>query len=308
MKFSKHLLVSAALLFSLAAFAQEKPKIFDNEEIIIQYDEPLPPKTVIVIEDNKITVNGESAKDNEDIRIIRKNKRLGLTHNFSTWPSELARTYKGILSINDDAFLGVMSGENDKGALVKEVVEGSSADKAGIKKDDVIYAVGDTEIDDPDALAEAIRDMEPGETVAIKLWRDGKKKELKVKLGERGPRTVIGHPIEPIFSPEYNRLFNLNGKLFSQRPKMGMEIQDTEAGNGVTVLHVEEGSPANKAGMQQGDLITAINGASVESVTDIQQIFGTNSDKYHYSITLKRNNKTLEKAVNIPKPLKKMEL
>ena len=83
------------------------------------------------------------------------------------------------------AFLGVSTEDNEKGALVLAVRDGTPADKAGIKEDDIILKVNDKVIKEAVQLTEVIQSFRPGTDVTITILRDGKEKKLEVKLGAR---------------------------------------------------------------------------------------------------------------------------
>ena len=72
----------------------------------------------------------------------------------------------------------------DAGTLVEKVVPGSAAEEAGVRKGDIITALGDTEVMSYGDLLGALRDHEPGETVTLTIFRDGDEKTLEVTLGE----------------------------------------------------------------------------------------------------------------------------
>ena len=94
----------------------------------------------------------------------------------------------------DRAFLGVsyrmvtrqLSVMNDipEGAYVLELVEGSSADDAGIQREDIITHFDGQRIQGDDGLAQLINKKKIGDRVVVRIWRDGEEKELTVQLGE----------------------------------------------------------------------------------------------------------------------------
>ena len=73
----------------------------------------------------------------------------------------------------------------DSGALVEQVVPGSPAREAGVRKGDIITAVGDTRIASYGDLLGALRDHEPGDRVTLTIFRNTEEKKLEVTLGER---------------------------------------------------------------------------------------------------------------------------
>jgi S1-C subfamily serine protease len=101
----------------------------------------------------------------------------------------------------DQAFLGVSSidlddltdtvrerfrVEVDAGAFVTEVVPDSAAEGAGLEVGDVITEIDGTAIESSADVRDAIVDHEPGETVELKITRDGEERSLEVELGRRG--------------------------------------------------------------------------------------------------------------------------
>jgi len=74
--------------------------------------------------------------------------------------------------------------QNARGALVNSVVPGGPAERGGVRAGDVITAVNDTAIQDPNALRNTIARTPPGTEVTLTLWRDGRAGQLRVRLGE----------------------------------------------------------------------------------------------------------------------------
>jgi C-terminal processing protease CtpA/Prc len=72
----------------------------------------------------------------------------------------------------------------NNGAYVSEVVEKSPAEKAGIKEGDVIVKFNDTDIDDADALSNAVRKKKADSEASIEVVRGNDTKTFAVKLGE----------------------------------------------------------------------------------------------------------------------------
>jgi S1-C subfamily serine protease len=71
------------------------------------------------------------------------------------------------------------------GALVEQVVRGTPAREAGVRKGDIITALGDARIASYGDLLGALRDHEPGDRVTLTIFRNGEDKKLEVTLGER---------------------------------------------------------------------------------------------------------------------------
>jgi serine protease Do len=73
----------------------------------------------------------------------------------------------------------------DSGALVEQVVPGSAAADAGVRKGDIITALGDARVESYGDLLGALRDYAPGDTVTLTVFRDGEEMNLEATLGEK---------------------------------------------------------------------------------------------------------------------------
>lgn len=73
----------------------------------------------------------------------------------------------------------------EEGAYVVEITEGTEAEKAGLKPEDIIVAVDDEKITSMDDLIMVVRRHSVGDEVTLRLWRDGKETELQMKVGAK---------------------------------------------------------------------------------------------------------------------------
>jgi serine protease Do len=149
--------------------------------------------------------------------------------------------------------------ENADGALISDVVKGDPADKAGIKAGDVVIAINGKTIKDNRELINVIGSYEPGAKVAVTVIRDGKKKDISVKLGTRKD-TVNPTVTEPD----------------DERPIIVKSLDDEtankyDAKGGVIVTAIDENSNAFEKGLRQGDIILWINRQSVASPEDFYE-------------------------------------
>ena len=86
--------------------------------------------------------------------------------------------FKMLYEDGNTAMLGVVTESEDDGLKITDVTEGSGADKAGLKEDDIITKVDDKKVDDPDDLTKLIRSHKPGDKVNITYLRDKKEQKL----------------------------------------------------------------------------------------------------------------------------------
>ncbi|MBV8604876.1 MAG: DegQ family serine endoprotease [Pelomonas sp.] len=153
--------------------------------------------------------------------------------------------------------------ERPAGALVASVEDGGPAAKAGIKSGDVILKVDGRDIVASSDLPNIVGLDQPGDTVKLDVWRDGKHQELSVKLGnaanKRGQLAASGDSASP------------GAKLgLTLRPLQPEERRESGIAGG---LVIEDASGAAAlAGVQGGDVLLAINGTPVTSVDQVRHI------------------------------------
>ena len=155
------------------------------------------------------------------------------------WPDDAGGAWLGVHLLDLNEQLGDYFGvEDGDGVLVTEVEEDSPAERAGLKAGDVITGLDDQTVTDSDDLVKAIRRHEEGDTVTVHFLRRGKKKHVRVKLGERPepPAPAFGpdHPAFPFGSPErfFRRLHRLDageGKLRRELENLRADIEELRA-------------------------------------------------------------------------------
>lgn len=220
---------------------------------------------------------------------------------------------KSILIRMNSAFLGVSSRKAEKGgATVLEVTKGSPAEKAGIKKGDIITKLNETKIESPESLYETVHNLKPGDKVTILLTRDGKAQSVVATLdkSEQMPKE---------FNYNYNYKFKMppmpdmgdiqfDGNWGLRQPKLGIKAQDAEDGKGVNVLEVEDSSAAWKAGLKRGDIILQFDGSEVNSTNELVDQFQEARRKSSIKVRIQRAGAPQEIEIKIPRKLKTAEL
>jgi S1-C subfamily serine protease len=110
---------------------------------------------------------------------------LGDGFDFGSWGRAPRRLGIGYQEISDQ-LARYFKLPGDSGVLVSRVEEGGPAAKAGLKAGDVILELAGNPIRNGRELRDAVRDAEPGQSVGVKVQRDGSPLELKVTLAEKG--------------------------------------------------------------------------------------------------------------------------
>ena len=150
--------------------------------------------------------------------------------------------------------------KDTKGILVGNVSSGEPADAAGIRTKDIITEFDGKPVDDVQKFRLLVADTPAKKKVPVRLLRDGQPETVYVTLSERpdeqalaqqqrSPAERLGLTVEPV-----------TGDFAQQN-----DIRDK---SGVVVTDVTEGSPADDAGLQRGDLIKEVNNTQVKDVSD----------------------------------------
>ena len=323
---SRKLLVAGIALLTVPALTmaqkeKEKEKDKEVQNIVITRTGDKDEKLVIEVEGDKVKINGKDVKDIKDVNVHVNN--LSGTRVWRGGPGQESWNFNfnendhfSLFSEDENrAMLGVTTEGHDKGAEIKSITKESAAEKAGLKKGDVLTKIDDKKIETTDDVTEAIRAHKPGEKVNITYLRDGKEQKVSAELGKwKGikmnsvtmPR--IAEQWNGVYSPEPPRIFG-NGENFYAmgRPRLGLSIQDTDEGVGVKVLEVSEESAAHKAGIKENDIILSVDDIEVKGTQDVTRAM-REKDKSSYNFKINRGGKTQNIEVKIPKKLKTADL
>lgn len=155
-------------------------------------------------------------------------------------------------------------GDFDGGALINSVVPDSPAAKAGLKAGDVIVAIDDTKIHEGHDLLRTILRQDVGERLLLTVRRGTKTHKVKLVTGERpteeGAQSTLNEADET----------NTLGLSLQELTPMLRQRSGYEGEGRVFVRGVQPGSDADRAGLQQGDIILQADRRPVESVEDVQ--------------------------------------
>jgi len=295
----------------------------------------------IVVDGDKITINGKPADKNDPrLKMMGKSKMIKVEKGKKSPDKVIIQEFSeeaDDLSSDDmldmvsptpqanKAFLGVISEENEQGAKINTVSEGSPAEKAGLKKEDIISKVNDKKIDGPKSLYDAIGAFKPEEKVTITFIRDGKEQKTTTTLAKNktlnAPKVFSfsypngqmpnnlgrGFRISPDqnFNFEMPELDALNARI-NKKPKLGISVEDIESGEGVKIKNVTGGSPAEKAGLKSNDIITEFDENKVTDVNDLKWNYLQEGQVLKFTVLRNGEKKKIE--VKIPKKLKSADL
>ncbi len=159
---------------------------------------------------------------------------------------------RGVLGVNIQTLTPDIAESLDagstQGALVSQVVEGSAAEKAGIKAGDIVTAVNGKPVKDAAGLRNSIGLLSIGEKVDIALLRDGKPRRVTAVIGERDAAAEAA-------------------AAGMHRGLEGADLVDAQGG-GVLIRAVAEGSPAAQRGLRTNDIILGVGRSRVANLAE----------------------------------------
>jgi serine protease Do len=166
-----------------------------------------------------------------------------------------------IQDMNED-IANAMGLKSTKGAIVSDVLKDSPAQKADIRRGDVIVKINGQTVESSSQVRNKIAELGSGTEAEITVIRDGKEKVIKVKLGEMpGEKTVAEK--EKTYSKE-NIAKGLSVAPLSPSIRQEFNIP-SDISYGVVVTQIEPDSPADETGLRPGDVILEVNKKKINS-------------------------------------------
>ncbi|HET8745362.1 MAG TPA: DegQ family serine endoprotease [Ramlibacter sp.] len=158
-----------------------------------------------------------------------------------------------------------------QGALVRSVESGSPADKAGIEAGDIITKFNGSAIDRASDLPRMVGNTKPGSKVPLTVFRRGGTRDLQITVAEFEPEATAraggskpsAPEMKPQVSPAQQQIGIVVGELTAAQKK------EAKVKGGVRVESVAEGQ-AMRAGVREGDIITAVGNTEINSVKDFE--------------------------------------
>lgn len=181
------------------------------------------------------------------------------------------------------SFKNFLSLKKSEGILVAEVTKGSPAEKGGLKSGDIILELNGDKITNINSFRHSIASLTPGKMVNFLILRDGKKKNIKIKLGVY-PTSVakkdtikLGIGVSEIscLSPSFLNKFSID-----------------QNSSGLAITSVKRNSIASRAGLRIGMVILELNQEKVGSIEKFQKIMKDHDNKKPLLLLVKYQNRT----------------
>jgi serine protease Do len=210
------------------------------------------------------------------------------------------------------------------GVVVEEVVPDSPAEKAGLRRSDVIVEFDGEPVRGARQFRRLVEETPPGRTVKATIRRDGQRQDVQITASEgRDARTLLdggalrglqrdldrlGDRLPPF---NFNFDFDLPGALSGRR--LGATVDELTdqlaqffgAREGVLVTAVTDGSAASQAGLKAGDVITSIDGQPIRSRGDmIRALRDATADEVTIGIVREKKESSLKAKLEAPRRLR----
>jgi serine protease Do len=171
-----------------------------------------------------------------------------------------------------------------RGVGITQVMKDSPAEKAGLRKDDVIVRFDNESVTSARKLNRMVSEVAPDQTVKVGLSRGGAEQEVMVTVGKRPERKLEAlrgmmpegnvwkwegpGPGKDAFVYSWGNNRRIGVSTTQLTKQLGDYFGVTD-GKGTLITSVADDSPAAKAGLKAGDVITAVDGEKVESAGDL---------------------------------------
>lgn len=139
-----------------------------------------------------------------------------------------------------------------QGVLITQVREGSAAEDAGLEAGDIVIEVDGKEIDSAAQLRNAVGAQKVGDKLKLTLLREGKKRTIKVSVGEKQDVFSSAEKVHPRLA--------------------GAELRDIDDEDGVRVVDIARGSAASSSGLRVGDIIVSVNRVRVANLEQLAEV------------------------------------
>ncbi len=152
---------------------------------------------------------------------------------------------------------------SEKGVLIGDVVEDSPAEKAGLKRGDVILELDGKEFSEPSALRNAVAAIPPGKEITLKILREGKQMTIKAVVNE------LPADMQKMSAPTEGALRGI--QIQDITPEIRRTLQLPKRVTGVIVTDIAEGSPA-EGSIAENDIIMEINRKKIANTKDFNAV------------------------------------
>jgi predicted metalloprotease with PDZ domain len=212
----------------------------------------------------------------------------------------------------------------ERGVVLGKIAADSPAAKAGLKENDVVTEINGQRVEGAAQFRRMIHEIPAGRSIQLTVWRDGRSQTISATLGkseERRRAMKMMAPMPGAFAfrmPEIPEIPSMewNGNMLfgGGQPRLGIDAEDISGqlgtffgapdGEGILVRDVNSGSPAEKAGVKAGDVITSLNGERIRTVGELREKLSAKHEEKERTVKLGvlRNKSEISLNVELPAP------
>ena len=237
-------------------------------------------------------------------------------------PRDLERSARSLMMLaGRGAEIGVRIAEGTTtGVVIEEVQPDSPAEKAGLKRSDVIVEFDGERVRSARQFGRLVEETPPGRTVKATVMRDGRRQDVQITPSEgrgarvwldgdplRGMRGNLGRLGDHVLPFDFNFNVDRRGALSGRR--LGVTVDELTdqlaqyfgAKGGLLVTSVTDGSAASRAGLKAGDIITSIDGRPVRSRDDLlRSLRDADKDELTIGFVRDKNESTVKATIDAP--------
>jgi serine protease Do len=193
---------------------------------------------------------------------------------------KIARGYLGVSvsELTPELAQGFKVTEGTKGALVQNVVPNAPGAKAGLQPGDIVVSLNGKPVESPSQLTRSVSSIAPGGKATLTVLRDGKKRDFTITVAKRPDEEALARG-EGLSGEEGAEPDSPTAKKSGGAEKLGMAVEaltpqiarqlGAEGDQGLVVVRVTPGGPADKAGLRRGDIVLELNRKPVAKVEDM---------------------------------------
>ena len=239
------------------------------------------------------------------------------------WSSDERSGWLGIeiSEINADKAKELKLSET-RGVVVGSVEPDSPAAKAGLKENDVILSYEGQNVEGTIQFRRLVRETPPGRSIPLSVSRDGSVQTMTIEVGERGGSGDMEFgphaykfkmpKVQEFSMPDFDFNVMAPEAMDFHTPLLGIGAEDLNgqlgdyfgapSGEGILVREVRSGTPAEKAGLKAGDVITKVDGQAVKSTRQLRAQLRQRIEQKSVTLSVLRKGSEISVPVAIEKP------
>jgi serine protease Do len=171
-----------------------------------------------------------------------------------------------------------------RGVLISDVTKDSPAEKAGLKRGDIVTQFNGKEVENAHTLSRLVAATQPSSKAKVDIIRDGKEKSIEVTIGTM-PQEIEGQ------LPEKATAWGLSVQDIT--PELAQQLGLSPDEQGVVISGVDPGSPAAEAGLKPGDVVKEVNRQPIQNTRNYNAVLEKIKQGENVLLLIKRGSGTL---------------